>query len=287
MGDNENETTDETHGEFGGEWEGRLEGLLEESEYNTELGLEMAADARRVTRGELSEAEFYERYHEAVVEEFGEDERPIERSDDGRTGETDPRFGMDEESRREVMRKVGAGAGAVGLSAWAAGADEDPRPSTTEAEAPDEDEEGTQWGMVIDLEQCDGCLSCVVACAEEHNWEQGANWMYVLDYEDDASTGHHRLVRPCQHCTDAPCEKVCPTTARHTRNSDGIVVTDYHVCIGCRYCQVACPYGVNYFQWEEPDVPADELEDDHVYDERGRPVGSRGPRALTGRPRSS
>ncbi|NUB92391.1 4Fe-4S dicluster domain-containing protein [Haloterrigena sp. SYSU A121-1] len=281
MGDNENVTDDGPSRWPEGDRRTELERMLEDADHDAELGLEMARDARRVTAGELSEAEFYDRYHEAVVAEFGEDDRPLERPGDGRDAETGSRFGVDEESRRGVMRKVGAGAGAVGLSAWAATADDDPAPSAAEApEASEGDDEGTQWGMVLDLEQCDGCLSCVVACAEEHNWERGANWMYVLDYEESASDGHNRLIRPCQHCTDAPCEKVCPTTARHTRDSDGLVLTDYDVCIGCRYCQVACPYGVNYFQWDDPGVSADELEDDHVYDARGRPVGSRGPRGV-------
>jgi len=85
------------------------------------------------------------------------------------------------------------------------------------------------------------------------------------------------------------CEKVCPTTARHTRDKDGLVLTDYDVCIGCRYCQVACPYGVNYFQWDEPDTAyedIDGLEDpdnpDQIthaeYDHGERWVDSRAPR---------
>ncbi|WP_247000977.1 4Fe-4S ferredoxin N-terminal domain-containing protein [Halosolutus gelatinilyticus] len=281
MGDKEDETVDEAFHPLGEGWQNELEGALEETEYDAELGLEMAEDAMKVTKGELSEAEFYDRYHDDVVEEFGEDDRPIERPDDGNRLEgTLSRLGVDEESRRDVMKKLGAGAGAVGLGAWGTTAD-DGQPSVAAVEEEgDGNVEGTQYGMAIDLEQCDACLSCVVACAEEHNWEQGANWMYVLDYEDTTPGGKKRLVRPCQHCTDAPCEKVCPTTARHTRESDGLVLTDYDICIGCRYCQVACPYGVNYFQWEEPSVPVEELEEDHMYDARGRWVGARGPRGV-------
>jgi molybdopterin-containing oxidoreductase family iron-sulfur binding subunit len=102
--------------------------------------------------------------------------------------------------------------------------------------------------------------------------------MYVMAWEDELHEGpgenettdvysdfnmgseFNMLVRPCQHCTDAPCEKVCPTTARHTRDKDGLVLTDYDVCIGCRYCQVACPYGVNYFQWDEPSVAYEDID---------------------------
>ena len=284
MGDNEDTTTDEPFHPLGDEWQTELEAILEDTDHDTELGLAMAEDAMRVTAGELSESAFYERYHEAVVEEFGEDERPVERpADDGQLEGTLSRLGVDDESRREVMQKIGVGAGAVGLGTWGTVSDDEPRFGASEADetaTEQDDEEGVQWGMVLDLERCDGCLSCVVACAEEHNWEQGANWMYVLDYEDSTPGGRNRLIRPCQHCTDAPCEKVCPTTARHTRQSDGLVLTDYDVCIGCRYCQVACPYGVNYFQWGEPEVSAEELEEDHIYDERGRWVGSRSPKGV-------
>ncbi|WP_049923042.1 4Fe-4S ferredoxin N-terminal domain-containing protein [Halopiger djelfimassiliensis] len=284
--DSNEDTTDETFHPLGESWQNDLEELLEETEYDTELGFEMARDAMAVTKGELTEAEFHDRYHEDMLEEFGEDQRPIAEStadeDGGRFEKTLSQLGVDEKSRREVMKKVGAGAGFIGLGAWGTaetGPSDGGSPSAAVQHAEeDEGDDGTQWGMVLDNERCDACLACVVACAEEHNWDQGANWMYILDYEDSTPGGQNRLIRPCQHCTDAPCEKVCPTTARHTRDSDGLVLTDYDVCIGCRYCQVACPYGVNYFQWGEPDVPQEELDEDHVYDERGRPVGSRAKR---------
>ncbi|WP_137288466.1 4Fe-4S ferredoxin N-terminal domain-containing protein [Natronorubrum halophilum] len=285
----DDEERDDAFHPLGEEWQDGLEEALEETEYDSELGMEMARDAMRVTEGDLSEEAFYDRYHEDVVEEFGEDDRPMgeDIEADGANGRLEgtlSRFGLDGESRRDVMKKMG-GAGAVGLGAWGTttggGGGSEGSLAQESEEHDDGDESGTQWGMALDLEHCDGCLSCVVACAEEHDWDQGANWMYILDFEDDTpGEANNRLIRPCQHCSDAPCEKVCPTTARHTRASDGLVLTDYDVCIGCRYCQVACPYGVNYFQWEEPEVDADELDEDHVYDERGRPVGSRGPRGV-------
>ena len=281
---------------LGEEWQDGLEEAVEETEYDAELGMEMAKDAMRVTEGELSEEEFYDRYHEEVVEEFGEDDRPMadeiesaRADEDGLVENALARVGMSDESRRDVMKKMGAGAGAVGLGAWGTvddGRHGDPALTQEGQESEEQDDahgnqDQTQWGMALDLEHCDGCLSCVVACAEEHNWNKGANWMYILFYEDHTpGESNNALIRPCQHCTDAPCEKVCPTTARHTRDSDGIVLTDYDVCIGCRYCQVACPYGVNYFQWEEPEVPRSEIDPEHIYDERGRPVSSRGPRGV-------
>ncbi|TYL39369.1 4Fe-4S ferredoxin [Natronococcus pandeyae] len=274
--------------------------MLEETEYDADLGMEMARDAMRLTKGELSEEEFYDRYHEDVLEEFGEDSRPmverVERArEEGRLEQAMSRFGDGEDSRRDAMKKMGAGAAAVGLGAWgtAEGGDE-PEPDVAAAqEDEEEDEDGTQWGMALDLEVCDGCLACVVACNQEHNWNEGANWMYILAYEDgtvespeaddfEDTRDFNYLIRPCQHCTDAPCEKVCPTTARHTREEGGLVLTDYDVCIGCRYCQVACPYGVNYFQWSDPEVeaPSEELSEDMMYDERDRWVSGRGPRGV-------
>ncbi|KKO00598.1 hypothetical protein LCGC14_0123700, partial [marine sediment metagenome] len=59
------------------------------------------------------------------------------------------------------------------------------------------------------------------------------------------------MPRPCQHCDNPPCVKVCPVGARF-KQEDGLVLTDFKRCIGCRYCEVACPYGVNYFNWEKP-----------------------------------
>ncbi|MDQ2048921.1 4Fe-4S ferredoxin N-terminal domain-containing protein [Natronolimnohabitans sp. A-GB9] len=268
---------DESFHPLGKEWEGELEEMLDDTEYDTDLGMEMAQDAMRVTKGELSEAEFHEKYHDDVMDEFGVDDRPTEEAYEaaqeeakGTVGRMLSAFDGDgEETRRETMKKMGVGAAAVGLGAWGA-TDDGPEADFAAADdaADGGDDDGIQWGMTIDLERCDGCLSCVDACSEENQLDQGVNWMYVLQFadEDNQEPGHHpaggfenMLVRPCQHCTDAPCEKVCPTTARHTRDQDGLVLTDYDVCIGCRYCQVACPYGVNYFQWNEPDVEYEDI----------------------------
>lgn len=287
---------DESFHPLGQEWENDLEDMLDDTEYDTDLGMEMAQDAMRVTKGELSEADFHEMYHEEMMEEFGQDDRPTEeayeeaKKNAGGFAEMLKGLGGDgEDSRRGVMKKMGAGA-AVGIGAWGTTqSGDEPSVSAAEAGGTETNEQGDmQWGMTIDLERCDGCLSCVEACTEENNLDQGVNWMYVLEYEDGGpDSSRNRLVRPCQHCTDAPCEKVCPTTARHTRDRDGLVLTDYDVCIGCRYCQVACPYGVNYFQWDEPDVSAEaiaddhsEMDGDHMHDERGRWVDSRAPRGV-------
>ncbi|TYT62225.1 4Fe-4S ferredoxin N-terminal domain-containing protein [Natrialba swarupiae] len=303
---------DESFHPLGEEWEGELETMLDDTEYDSDLGMEMAKDAMRVTKGELSEAEFHEMYHDDVMEEFGEDNRPTEEAyeemqaaEEGTVSRMLSKFeGDGEDSRRDAMKKMGAGAAAVGLGAWGTVDDGEPEAAVADTQQQVEEPDGTQWGMTIDLERCDGCLSCVTACQQENQTDQGVNWMYVLAFEDDTTEGgspapdvrggmdgYNMLVRPCQHCTDAPCEKVCPTTARHTREKDGLVLTDYDVCIGCRYCQVACPYGVNYFQWDEPQEATEEEiadqmgvepgeEGDHMMDERGRWVDSRAPRGV-------
>ncbi|MCU4743112.1 4Fe-4S ferredoxin N-terminal domain-containing protein [Natronoglomus mannanivorans] len=271
------------------EWESEMQALLEDGDYDAELGLEMAKDAQRLVAGELDEADFYERYHEAVIDEFGVDDRPIAEAIEDADGDRDRFMKSLEElengelDRREAMKKMGAAGLFLGLGTWATKENAEGGPDAASVAGDGEQGEGKQYGMVIDLEKCDGCLACVVACSQENNTSAGANWMYVFTYEDGHQEEENYLVRTCQHCSDAPCEKVCPTTARHKRTEDGLVLTDYDVCIGCRYCQVACPYGVNYFQWGEPDTPESELDYDHVYDGRDRRVDSRPPKGVMGK----
>ncbi len=112
----------------------------------------------------------------------------------------------------------------------------------------------TRYGMVIDLGRCMGCQACVEACKVENNTGEGMFWMYVFRTEHGEYPNVHWafMPRPCMHCDNAPCVKVCPVGARYKRE-DGLVLTDFGRCIGCRYCEVACPYGVNYFNWKRPE----------------------------------
>jgi molybdopterin-containing oxidoreductase family iron-sulfur binding subunit len=107
------------------------------------------------------------------------------------------------------------------------------------------------WIMVIDLQTCIGCNRCAYACQATNDTKTGHLWNIVL--HDDTTFGKPVFVaRPCQHCTHAPCVEVCPVKATYHRE-DGLVEMDYQRCIGCRYCMVACPYGVRIFNWEARD----------------------------------
>ena len=111
-----------------------------------------------------------------------------------------------------------------------------------------------RYGMVIDLSRCTGCRACMVACKVENNTPQANLWMYVFRFEEGEFPNSRIwfMPRPCMHCSNAPCVKVCPVGARYKRR-DGLTATDWDRCIGCRYCEVACPYGVNYFNWKDPE----------------------------------
>ncbi|MEM4250895.1 MAG: 4Fe-4S dicluster domain-containing protein [Candidatus Bathyarchaeia archaeon] len=107
---------------------------------------------------------------------------------------------------------------------------------------------GPKYAYVVDVGKCIGCRNCVGACKKENNTPEGIFWMELLY---PTGVDYKFMPRPCMHCDNPPCTKVCPVNARYKRD-DGFVLTDFERCIGCRYCQVACPYGVNYFNWKNP-----------------------------------
>ncbi len=105
-----------------------------------------------------------------------------------------------------------------------------------------------RWGMLIDLRKCIGCQYCVYACQAVNDVPDDMRWnVYLPEVTENGQPFH--MTRPCLHCNDAPCTSVCPTKATWRRD-DGLVVMDYDLCIGCRYCQVACPYDARSFNWE-------------------------------------
>ena len=116
-----------------------------------------------------------------------------------------------------------------------------------------------EWHMAIDLSRCVGCGYCVRACQATNDVpEEAMRWNIVFPERTEAGVDFF-MNRPCQHCQAAPCTRVCPVGATWIR-PDGLVAMDYERCIGCRYCQVACPYDVRRFNWkpatdENPYVP--------------------------------
>ena len=126
-----------------------------------------------------------------------------------------------------------------------------------------------KWSMVIDLDKCIACQACSIACRMENNTpvvspEEAKNgrsilWndVFPLPVNPTEATGEYPNVklryatRPCMQCENPPCVKVCPVQATFI-DENGIVRQNYNRCIGCRFCTVACPYGVRYFNWEAP-----------------------------------
>ena len=100
-----------------------------------------------------------------------------------------------------------------------------------------------KYGMVLDLKRCIGCQSCTIACKAENSTPTGINWTETLSEEIGTYPNVTRVYVPtiCNHCEDAPCQRVCPTKATYT-TEEGMVLVDDTKCIGCGACITACPY---------------------------------------------
>jgi Fe-S-cluster-containing dehydrogenase component len=128
-----------------------------------------------------------------------------------------------------------------------------------------------RWAMVIDLQKCkdpENIKDCASACHRAHNVPDFGNpkdeikWIWEEDFDTafheqafehiDEELERARIPVLCNHCDNPPCVRVCPTQATWRREKDGIVMMDWHRCIGCRYCIVACPYGSRSFNWRDP-----------------------------------
>lgn len=111
-----------------------------------------------------------------------------------------------------------------------------------------------QWAMVIDLRRCDGCKKCTEACQTEHELPKSFEWIKVFEVTDKQGRQYF-MPRPCMHCENAPCLRVCPVAATF-KAPDGVVLVDQDRCIGCRMCMAACPYGARTFNFAEPPTPS-------------------------------
>ncbi len=124
-----------------------------------------------------------------------------------------------------------------------------------------------RWGLLIDSNKCSpGCDACIKACGTENGItetvadpRQAAQWIRKIEIKEVKGGRAHSLPMMCQHCAEPPCVDVCPTGASFKR-ADGIVLVDRHICIGCRYCMMACPYKARSFVHQalteqNPEVP--------------------------------
>ncbi len=148
-------------------------------------------------------------------------------------------------SRRAFVTTVGGGAAAL-VAAGAVGVLQT-QAATTEG-ATGETGRRVQYGMVIDTRRCIGCHACSVACKAEFDVPLGYVRGYVeyVEKGDFPNVRRSFLPRLCNHCTKPHCVRVCPTGATYKRPQDGTVVIDQGVCIGCKYCIMACPYGARF-----------------------------------------
>jgi len=128
------------------------------------------------------------------------------------------------------------------------------------------------WGMIIDVDKCTECMNqliaetgnpepkppCAKACDYENNvpefeekkWDP--QWFKMIKVRNELEGSEYIWVPIiCNHCQHPPCAQVCPTMATFIR-ADGIVMIDYHRCIGCRYCMIACPYNARNFNFKDP-----------------------------------
>ena len=151
---------------------------------------------------------------------------------------------MDEKSltipmkgRRAFMKKIG---GATALAAGTAALPKTGFSAITQRKV--------QYGMLIDTRRCIGCHACTVACKSEFDVPLGVNRSWV-EYTEKGTFPHvdrSFLPRLCNHCSEPPCVRVCPTNATWRDDDNGVVVIDEDICIGCKYCIQACPYGARF-----------------------------------------
>lgn len=154
----------------------------------------------------------------------------------------------------------------------------------------DQPQPGVKFGYALNLSICIGCRKCAEACHKENNHDRPSHQSYIrvlemskgsLDLEKGNAHYDHpvpakdKFYMPvqCQQCDHPPCVDVCPVEATW-KEPDGIVVVDYNWCIGCRYCEAACPYHARRFNWSKPQIPAAEINPVQGYlSNRIRPQG--------------
>lgn len=119
---------------------------------------------------------------------------------------------------------------------------------------------GKKFVMVIDLAKCRNARKCISLCQEMHSLPPEDEWIKVFLMQDSDDTAPYWFPKPCFHCNQPPCVKVCPVGATYKR-TDGLVLVDTDRCIGCKFCMAACPYSSRVFQWKDPEIePVEEAD---------------------------
>ncbi len=151
--------------------------------------------------------------------------------------------------------------------------------------------DGVEYVYALNISRCIGCRRCVHACVEENNPSRAPEIQYIRvlkmekgsinvetsdhHYDPEQVPEHDSYYMPvqCHQCAKPPCVKVCPVEATW-QEPDGITVIDYDWCIGCRYCEAACPYWARRFNFAAPEIPDGKLNPRmHYLSNRPRPKG--------------
>lgn len=151
--------------------------------------------------------------------------------------------------------------------------------------------DGVEYVYALNLSRCNGSRRCVHACVNENNQSRNPEIQYIsvlkmpkgtmdmeqgtthYDPEEVPEDDSFYMPVQCFQCEEPPCVKACPVDATW-QEKDGITVIDYDWCIGCRYCEAACPYWARRFNFSEPEIPKERINPDMGYlSNRPRPRG--------------
>lgn len=152
--------------------------------------------------------------------------------------------------------------------------------------------DGVEYAYILNIGRCIGCRKCVYACMKENNTSRDPQIQYIRvlklnqgsvdletsshDYPENeaADPNYYYMPVQCHQCRKPPCIKVCPVKATWMEK-DGVVVVDHNWCIGCRYCEAACPYHARRFNFSKTTIAPEDINPDMGYlSNRIRPLGT-------------